>query len=47
MCEWCCDYMGQFERTIDLAGRLREYDLEDSTRDALMGAFRDWKAERA
>jgi predicted anti-sigma-YlaC factor YlaD len=46
MCEWCCDYLGQFERTIEVAGRLSETDLSDSTREALMGAFRGWKAER-
>lgn len=46
MCEWCCDYLAQFERTIGVTGRLRENDLGEATRDALMGAFRGWKAER-
>jgi predicted anti-sigma-YlaC factor YlaD len=46
MCEWCCDYLDQFERTIAMTGGLREADLSDTTRAALMSAFRGWKAER-
>jgi predicted anti-sigma-YlaC factor YlaD len=46
MCEWCRDYLGQFERTIDLAGRLREPDLSDRLRGVLMDAFLGRRAER-
>ena len=46
LCDACCDYLDQFEHTVEVVGRLRENDLSDSTRDALMTTFRGWKAER-
>jgi anti-sigma factor RsiW len=43
-CEPCTRYLEQFRTTIRLVGRLREEDLEQQARDALLDAFRDWHA---
>jgi anti-sigma factor RsiW len=42
-CDGCKTYLEQMQETIKLTGTLREDDLEPEARDALLGAFRDWK----
>jgi anti-sigma factor RsiW len=42
-CEGCRTYLEQLQETIRLTGTLIEDDLEPQARDALLGAFRDWK----
>ena len=45
MCEGCTTYLEQMRETIRLAGTLREDDLDDHARDALLHAFRTWSTE--
>ena len=45
ICPPCRGYFAQLRRTIRVAGRLREEDLPEHLRDALLSAFRDWKPE--
>jgi exonuclease VII small subunit len=42
-CSWCQTYLRQMRDTIRLTGTLEEDDLSPEARDALLGAFRDWK----
>jgi anti-sigma factor RsiW len=42
-CEGCVWYLDQIRTTASLAGRLREEEVPDETRQALVTAFRDWK----
>ncbi|MEA2272344.1 MAG: hypothetical protein QOI98_1052 [Solirubrobacteraceae bacterium] len=44
-CDGCTAYVEQMHETIRLAGVLREEDLDPRARDALLHAFRDWRAE--
>jgi anti-sigma factor RsiW len=44
-CPHCTVYLAQMRTTIRLTGRLREEDIEPAARDALLAAFRDWKAD--
>jgi anti-sigma factor RsiW len=43
-CEGCVIYLEQMRQTVDLAGRLKEDDLPDEAKAALLQAFRDWRA---
>lgn len=46
-CDGCTAYVDQMRATIRLVGRLREDDLPPPVREALLAAFRDWKARPA
>jgi anti-sigma factor RsiW len=41
-CDGCTAYLEQMRTTIALTGRLREQDLGDEARAALLRAFRGW-----
>ncbi len=43
-CPSCGTYLDQMRFSIALTGRLAEGDLSPERRDALLDAFRDWKA---
>ena len=43
-CEGCTEYVEQMRLTIHLTGTLREDDVDPRARDALLHAFRDWRA---
>jgi anti-sigma factor RsiW len=43
-CEGCRRYVDQMRTTIELTGRLAEESLEPEARDALLEAFRTWRA---
>ena len=43
-CGPCRDYLEQLRRTIELAGRLAPDSLSPEARDALLAAFRGWRA---
>jgi len=43
-CDWCVTYLDQMRQTVDAAGRLREEDLDPELQDALIEAFRGWRA---
>jgi len=38
-------YVEQMRRTIELTGTLRLEDVSREAEEALLGAFRDWKAQ--
>jgi anti-sigma factor RsiW len=42
LCDGCERYLDQFRVTIDELGRLPPESLSPETRNALLGAFRDW-----
>ena len=42
-CSWCDTYLAQMRQTIRLTGTLKEDDLSDEARDALLGVLRDLK----
>ncbi len=44
LCEHCTRYLEQMRATIAATGRLREEDLSDDAKDALLEAFRSWRA---
>lgn len=44
VCEGCVAYLEQMRTTIHLTGRLAEDSIPEAARDALLRAFRDWKA---
>ncbi len=44
ICAGCTAYLEQMRQTILLAPRLREAGIALEARDALLRAFRDWKA---
>jgi anti-sigma factor RsiW len=46
-CEACDAYLEQMRITIETTGRLAPESIEPDARDALMGVFRRWSAERA
>jgi anti-sigma factor RsiW len=46
-CDGCGAYVDQMRKTIALAGRVREQDIEPEAREKLMAAFRDWRARSA
>jgi anti-sigma factor RsiW len=43
LCEHCTTYVEQMRATIAATGRLREEDLSDEARSALLDAFRSWE----
>ncbi len=43
-CDGCREYLEQMRTTIALAGELRPSDLTPDAEDALLTAFRNWKA---
>ena len=43
-CPHCTQYLSQFRLTIRATGRLKEADLAPEAKEALLGAFRSWKA---
>jgi anti-sigma factor RsiW len=42
-CEGCANYLMQMRTTVRLVGTLCEEDLDPGPRDALLGAFRDFR----
>jgi anti-sigma factor RsiW len=42
-CPLCARYMAQFRQTIAATGQLRDQDLAPEAKEALLGAFRNWK----
>jgi anti-sigma factor RsiW len=44
MCPWCETYLDQMQRTLVVAGRLREDDVPPPILDALVHAFRAQRA---
>ena len=47
VCPFCAEYLDQIRRTIVLAGRLREDDLNPEAREQLLSAFRTWRKPEA
>lgn len=45
-CGGCSEYMEQMQQTIRLTGQLREDDVPPEAREALLTAFRGWRAAR-
>jgi anti-sigma factor RsiW len=46
ICPGCQTYVDQMRETLAALGRLPEEDLSAPARDALLTAFRGWKAAR-
>jgi anti-sigma factor RsiW len=44
-CDGCTMYLDQMRRTIELTGALRVDDVPPGAEEALLRAFRDWKAQ--
>ena len=44
MCDGCTIYVDQLRETIRLTGMLKEEQIPDDARDALLEAFRGWKS---
>ena len=44
-CDGCAMYVEQMRRTIELTGTLSVDDVPPEGEDALLRAFRDWKAQ--
>jgi anti-sigma factor RsiW len=42
-CRPCRAHMAQMRRTLDVAGRVREDELEPDAERALVEMFRDWR----
>lgn len=42
-CDGCAEYLQQLRQLKSAATRLREEDIPEKTRDALLDAFRNWK----
>jgi len=45
-CTGCRRYLEQMRTTVELTGRLEEESLDPQARDALLDAFRSWRAEQ-
>jgi anti-sigma factor RsiW len=43
LCDPCTTYVEQMRATIAATGRLREEDLSDEAKSALLDAFRSWE----
>jgi anti-sigma factor RsiW len=43
-CPGCVTYVEQIRATVRLSGRLTEESLDPRLRDALLAAFRNWRA---
>ena len=46
-CEHCTTYLEQMRITIRVLGRIPHETMPGPAREALLGAFREWKEERA
>jgi anti-sigma factor RsiW len=46
-CDGCRTYVEQMRLTLRALGRLPEEQLSGRAREAMMGAFRDWRSGRA
>jgi anti-sigma factor RsiW len=46
-CNGCREYVAQMRTTIELAGELTPADVTPEAEQALLEAFRDWKAGEA
>jgi anti-sigma factor RsiW len=44
VCPHCSRYLEQFRMTISATGQLRESDVAPEAKEALLNAFRTWKA---
>jgi anti-sigma factor RsiW len=44
VCPHCTLYLAQFRQTIAATGQLREDDVAPEAKEALLSAFRNWKA---
>jgi anti-sigma factor RsiW len=44
VCEGCTIYVDQMRETIRLTGMLREDQIPENAREALLNAFRGWKS---
>ncbi len=44
ICPGCVTYVEQIRETVRLSGRLTEDSLDPTVRDALLDAFRGWRA---
>ena len=42
-CPYCTNYLDQMRITIRMLGRLEAASISPEAKDALLGAFRDWK----
>jgi predicted anti-sigma-YlaC factor YlaD len=43
LCDGCGRYLDQMRRTTQLAGLLRDDEVADEIRPALLAAFRNWR----
>jgi anti-sigma factor RsiW len=41
-CTWCVTYLDQMRQTIQVAGTLREDDLDPHARDAMLKVFKEF-----
>ena len=41
-CTWCVTYLDQMRQTIQVAGTLREDDLDPRARDAMLKVFKEF-----
>jgi len=41
-CTWCVTYLDQMRQTIQVAGTLREDDLDPHARDAMLNVFKEF-----
>ena len=46
-CHPCGEYIGQYRTTIAVAARLEPDELSAESRDEVLRAFRDWRADRS
>ena len=44
-CDWCVTYLEQMRQTSEITGPLREEDIDPGPKEALIEAFRGWKAQ--
>ena len=42
-CDGCVRYLSQIRQTIQLTGKLREEQLDPTSKQALLKTFRNWK----
>lgn len=45
ICPPCRNYFDQFRRTVKVGGQIREDDLPENVRAALIDVFRDWRRD--
>jgi hypothetical protein len=43
-CDWCAEYVRQLREVVRTAGTIAEESIAPEARDALLAAFRGWKA---